>query len=295
VVDELGLRLLDRGRDLTMPALWAEAVATLTDWYVPAEADSQPNLPAAVSASVVVATRDRPDDLRGCLRGLVALDSPRRVEIVVVDNHPTSGLTPPVVAEFPGVVLVDEPRRGLAYARNAGVLAARGDLVVTTDDDVTTPPDWLEKLVAPFVRDDIVAVTGAILPLELETEAQHLFEAYGGLGHGFEPREADEQWSAHAFPRAIPTWELGATANAAFRASLFADPRVGLFDEALGAGTPTGCSEDTYLFYKILKAGYAIRYEPAAYLWHRHRTEQAELRRQLYDYSKGHVALHRRR
>ena len=51
-----------------------------------------------------------------------------------------------------------------------------------------------------------------------------------------------------------------------------------------------GCSEDTYLFYKILKAAIRSSYEPAAYVWHKHRRDLAALRRQLYNYSKGHVA-----
>jgi O-antigen biosynthesis protein len=65
-------------------------------------------------------------------------------------------------------------------------------------------------------------------------------------------------------------------------------------DEALGAGTPTGCSEDTYLFYKVIKAGYTILYEPSAYVWHRHRQTMATLRKQIYNYSKGHVSYHLR-
>lgn len=63
-------------------------------------------------------------------------------------------------------------------------------------------------------------------------------------------------------------------------------------DEALGAGTPTGCSEDTYLFYRVLKAGHTIVYEPSAYVWHQHRETMKALRRQIFDYSKGHVAYH---
>jgi hypothetical protein len=92
------------------------------------------------------------------------------------------------------------------------------------------------------------------------------------------------------FVSAVPTWRLGATANAAFRAAIFTHPQIGLMDEALGPGMPTGCGEDTYLFYKILKAGYTLVYEPAAYVWHKHRRDLEALRRQLYNYSKGHVA-----
>ena len=72
----------------------------------------------------------------------------------------------------------------MAYARNKGVISSKGDVVVATDDDVTMPPDWLGTLVGPFIEPDVMIVTGNVLPLELETAAQRLFEAYGGLGRG---------------------------------------------------------------------------------------------------------------
>jgi O-antigen biosynthesis protein len=234
-------------------------------------------LPPNISVSVVVATLDRPADLRSCIRCLVAQVSHRTVEIIVVDNNPSSGLTPPVVAEFPGVRLVDEPRRGLAYARNRGFVTSHGSIIVATDDDVTMPPDWLEKLVAPFVRSDVMIVTGNILPLELETPAQRLFELYGGLGRGFEQRIVSRDWFSQ-FSRGVPTWTLGATANAAFRADIFTHPWIGLMNEALGPGMPSGTGEDIYLFYKVLKAGYTLVYQPEAYVWHKHRREMPALR-----------------
>lgn len=242
-----------------------------------------------VPVSIVVPTCDRPEDLRRCLRSLHDQRSRRHIEIIVVDNRPGVGAARMVARDFPSVVLVEEKRPGLSYARNAGFLAAHGDILVATDDDVVAPPNWLERLVAPFALPAVDAVTGHVLPLELETAAQCQFEAYGGLGKGFEPFEADGNWF-HGFRAAVPTWRLGATANAAFRASALRDPAIGLFDEALGAGTPTGCSEDTYLFYRLLKADRTIAYEPSAYVWHRHRTTANALRHQIFEYSKGHVA-----
>jgi O-antigen biosynthesis protein len=292
IVKQLGLKLIEPTRKRTMNARWAEAASTLTQRYTPTEEDAAhpSRLPANVSVTINLATYDRPDDLRNCLRSLIAQETPRQVEIVVVDNHPASGLTPPVVAEFPGVKLVNEPRQGLAYARNAGFVASTGDIVIATDDDVTQPPDWLEKLVAPFARPDVMIVTGNVLPLELETSPQQFFESYGGLGRGFEAFEVSGDWF-ESFPRtAVPTWELGATANAAFRASMFSHPQIGLMEEALGPGMPSGVGEDTYLFYKVLKAGYTVVYEPAAYVWHKHRRTTEALRRQIYGYSKGHVS-----
>jgi O-antigen biosynthesis protein len=289
IVDYLGLGVL--GQDLKPEALQDNATAVLRRHYLP-DSGEEPRLPEDVPVSVVVATHDRPDDLRDCLRGLAAQDSARPVEIIVVDNNPASRLTPPVVAEFPEVILTSESRQGLSYARNKGLSASRGEIAVTTDDDVLVPPDWLENLLAPFAQADVMVTTGNVLPLELETAAQRYFEAYGGLGRGFALKEADSEWFDSFRSQAVPTWDLGATANAGFRASIFAHPEIGLIDETLGAGTPTGCSEDTYLFYKVLKAGYTIAYAPSAYVWHKHRREMSALRSQLYNYSKGHVAYH---
>ncbi len=197
-----------------------------------------------------------------------------------------------MVAKFPGVQLVSESRRGLSYARNAGIVHSTGAVVVMTDDDVTAPPGWLERLIAPFSRPDVMAVTGNVLPRSLETQAERLFEVYGGLGRGFQEREVNGRWFDSFRRQAVPTWTLGATANAAFRATIFDDPAIGLLDEVLGPGTPTGVGEDTYLFYRVLKAGHTFVYEPSAYVWHKHRADARALRRQLYNYSKGHVAYH---
>ncbi|MBA2441545.1 MAG: glycosyltransferase [Rubrobacter sp.] len=295
IVDDLGLRLLGQDPKLSTDALQESARVALHRRYL-AETDGadgrSARLDDEIPVSVIVATYDRPDDLRYCLRHLSAQESARPVEVVVVDNHPASGLTPPVIAEFPGVVLVTETRKGLSYARNKGFTTSRGEIVVATDDDVLAPPDWLERLVAPFARSDVMVVTGNTFPADLETAAQQRFERYGGLGRGFVPREADIAWFKSFRRRAVPTWDLGATANAAFRASAFAEPEIGLMDEVLGAGTPTGCSEDTDFFYKVLRAGYTIQYEPSACVWHKHRRDERALRSQLYNYSKGHVAYH---
>jgi GT2 family glycosyltransferase len=271
----------------SLPANEATLVSTEAFAYT-----AEPSLAAGNIVSVVVATFDRPDDLRICLRALQAQQTAHQVEVIIVDNHPASGLTAPVVAEFPGFVLINEPRQGLAYARNAGFLASRGEIIVTTDDDVTTPPDWLETLVAPFAQPEVMVVTGNTLPLALETQAQQLFEAYGGLGRGAEAKQVSGEWFRSFRFQAVPTWRLGATANAAFRATIFSHPEIGLMDEALGPGMPSGVGEDTYLFYKVLKAGYTLVYEPNAVVWHKHRREMRALRRQIYDYSKGHVAYH---
>jgi GT2 family glycosyltransferase len=297
IVTKFGVKLLTPAQKMDDCFLKQKAILALSQHYAtPKLLDgwgmTSTSLRPDRVVSVVVATLDHPDDLRSCLHHLGRQRISRAVEIVVVDNNPASGLTPPVVAEFPGVLLVNESRRGLAYARNAGFAACTGEIVVATDDDVTVPPDWLEKMVEPFARPDVMVVTGNVLPMELETTAQQLFEVYGGLGRGIKPLEANARWFQSFEKIAVPTWELGATANSAFRTQIFNHPQIGLMDEALGPGMPSGVGEDTYLFYKVLQAGYTLVYRPSAYVWHRHRRSMKALRRQLFNYSKGHVAYH---
>ena len=254
--------------------------------------DRVSRLPLHVPVSIVIPTCNRPDDLRRCLDALHRDRPIRPREIVVVDNRPgPASPTPAVVRDFPDVRLVEEHKPGLSYARNCGFAAATGDILIAIDDDVVVSEGWLERLVAPFARREVMAVTGHVLPLELETRSQCEFEAYGGLGKGFNHFEVNGDWF-RSVRGAVPTWNIGATANAAFRAAIFDDPAIGMLDEALGAGMPTGCSEDTYLFYRILKAGHTIVYDPTAFVWHRHRRDAAALRHQIHCYSKGHVAYH---
>jgi hypothetical protein len=66
--------------------------------------------------------------------------------------------------------------------------------------------------------------------------------------------------------------------------------RIGYFDEALDAGTPTQSGGDHEFFARILRAGHHIIYEPAALNRHRHRRTREELRRTMYGYGVGTYA-----
>jgi O-antigen biosynthesis protein len=248
--------------------------------------------PAQGRVSIVLATCDRPHELRRCLASLTALRGANELEIVVVDNRPSSPATSDVAQEFPSVILVSEPRQGLSYARNAGFLRATGEIIVCTDDDVIFAPDWLDCLLLPFRRSDIDIVCGNVLPMTLDAPSQISFEQYGGLGKGYDAFEADQDWFYRNWSYAAETWKLGATANTAFRAKLLRDPDVGMFEEVLGPGVPSGVGEDTYFFYRALRHGYRLRYEPSAVVWHEHRKTARELEHQLSAYSRGHVAYH---
>jgi glycosyltransferase involved in cell wall biosynthesis len=99
--------------------------------------------------SVVIATYNRADELRETLASLRALRPTGDWEVLVVDNNSTDA-THDVVQNaatlFPvRLRYVVEREQGRSPALNAGIRAAAGDIIVTTDDDVRVEQDWLDR------------------------------------------------------------------------------------------------------------------------------------------------------
>ena len=236
--------------------------------------------------SVVVCTRDRAEALDRCLQALARL-SPSPHEIIVVDNAPQTDATRAKVTSWPDVRYMLEPRPGLDIARNTGARNSTGGIVAFADDDVEVHPAWITRLRDAFAEPEVMAVTGLVLPAELETEAQYLFENYWGFNRGYRTKIFDSAWFARELPRGVPADQIGAGANMAFRREIFA--RIGWFDERLDVGA-AGCSGDSEFWYRILAHGGKCRYEPSAIVFHHHRRTLENLHRQIFFYMRGHVA-----
>jgi O-antigen biosynthesis protein len=240
--------------------------------------------------TVVVCTRDRVHNLDRCLTALERLAySP--LHLLLIDNSPRSDDAERLVKkEFPLVRYVVEPRPGLDWARNRAIMEARGDIIAFTDDDVVVDPGWIDAIVRIFAEDArVMAVTGLVVPYELETEAQILFETYGGFGKGFERRTFPERkgnwrskWSH------LAAGDLGTGANMAFRKSIF--EKIGGFDPALDAGTPTGGGGDLEMFFRVIQEGHILVYEPNAVVRHIHRREYKQLKTQITSWGTAFIA-----
>lgn len=124
--------------------------------------------------SVIIPTYNRSRLLQQTVDTILAQTYPRqRWELILVDNGSTDD-TARVIAEMIArdehVRGLTEKRKGAHFARNLGALAARGDLLYFTDDDMLAEPDMLERIVEGFDADSSVAsVTGKVLP-KWETE-----------------------------------------------------------------------------------------------------------------------------
>jgi cellulose synthase/poly-beta-1,6-N-acetylglucosamine synthase-like glycosyltransferase len=211
--------------------------------------------------SLVICTRNRPVQLERCLRSVAALNL-QPLETIVVDNGSSSGETRRVATSWQHVRYVWEPCLGLGRARNAGIRTALSPLIAFTDDDIVVSPDWLSHLARALEDPRVTAASGLVLPAELRTKAQILFEhGFGWFNQGYEPRLIGPEF-IHAWGRkAAPVWSICAGGNMMVRRETF--DRIGFFDRRLGAGA-SGCSEDSEFWYRMLAHGGSCAYVPAA-------------------------------
>lgn len=227
--------------------------------------------------TVAVCTRDRHKSLERCLNSLAQLKYPR-LEVVVVDNASKTDQTRSVVEQYPQFRYVLEARPGLDWARNRAISEAKGDIIAFTDDDVVVDAYWLIALVHTFQVCNADCVTGNVLPYQIETEAQWLFEQYGGFSRGYHRRICTKETPLGiSYP--VAAHHFGTGANMAFRSALF--KKIGKFDEALDVGTASGGAGDLEIFFRVVKSGHRLVFEPNALVWHVHRRDYKALHRQL--------------
>lgn len=235
--------------------------------------------------SVIVCTCNRPQALQKCIESLLDNDD-KDFELIIVDNAPDNDDAKNVVEQFSNVRYICEERKGLDIARNTGAKASIYSIIAYTDDDVQIPRNWINNIKTCFSDPLTMAVTGLVMPAEINTKAQYIFEKAWSFNKGYLTKIFNHRYFLDAVEDGVPAWDVGAGANMAFRRHVF--NLVGLFDERLDVGA-AGCSGDSEMWYRILAEGWNCVYYPHLYVFHQHRKSFKNLRTQLYNYMKGHV------
>jgi glycosyltransferase involved in cell wall biosynthesis len=118
--------------------------------------------------------------LPACLESILAqtrtLAEP--VEIIVVNNASTDR-TREVALRYPGVQVVDEPRKGLPSARQAGFRASSGEWIANVDSDSRLTPGWIAQVLATFEAEpDLAALSGPIVYYDLTPHERILVHGF---------------------------------------------------------------------------------------------------------------------
>lgn len=234
--------------------------------------------PVGLSGTIVVPVGRRRAHLSTCLSAL-ASDAAAGREIIVVGSAPDSDAESAVRA-LPGARYLTMEEAGPGQARNAGLQAATGDVVLFTEPDTRPEPGWADALLRRFDRPEVVLVGGPVLPMQLATEAQ--IATYLDpltppqmLPLAFDPGYLD------GWRRGPPIWEIGATANMAIRRD--AALHAGGFDTRSGA-------PEADLWLHLLHDGGHARYEPLAVVRQVPPETWQEARRAAFERSRAQFA-----
>jgi len=201
------------------------------------------------NVSVIIPVHNGQQTLGQCLSSVLG-QAYARYEVIVVDNNSTDKTKEIIVgfqAKHKHLSYVFEPHKSRGAARNAGVKAARGDVIAMIDADCTAPSDWLTRLVQPIVEENELAVIGFEHDLVGNYWTQHLQKANGDIIK----RNLKGNYVHHID-----------TKNFAVKAALMKQLQ---FDARLGA------CEDFDLYLRM-KGKAKIRFLPSVVVGHRHRS-----------------------
>ena len=188
------------------------------------------------------------------------------------------------------------PNRGLAGARNAGVAAARGEIVAFTDDDCQTDGGWLSALLDAFADPAVDAVGGQVLPggpdgfiLRYLTARNPLLPLGAELLHAGGARDRLTGYlrgvvgGARPLAAGDPLYSV-VGANMAFRRRRIAE--WGGFDDAFRFG---GEEEDLCRRAHAQTSGARVVYQPSARVVHRFEPSLRDTLRRSRAYGRGNA------
>lgn len=209
------------------------------------------------TVSVVICTRERPNDLRSCLESVARLTPPPE-EVIVVDNS-TGDLETEQLSKAFGVRCVVEESVGLSRARNRGIRECRCEIVAYLDDDCLPDPEWLEYLLRPFSHSKVAAVAGEIIRFT-DLKAEQLHKPSTSQEMRYLSRETKRWFEMACFGG------VGSGGNMAFRKAACSE--IVLFDERLGRGAPFRIAEENCAFALLLAKGCSTVRVPTARVYH---------------------------
>jgi GT2 family glycosyltransferase len=220
--------------------------------------------------SVVVCSYNGESTIRDTLEATEKLAYPD-YEIIVVDDGSTDS-TAAIAGEYP-VRLIRTENQGLSAARNVGLAAATGEIVVYTDDDAYPDPDWLTYLALAFADSEAAAFGGPnLLPREDGPMAACVYHAPGGPAHVLlSDREAEH----------VPG------CNMAFRREHL--KAVGGFDPLFRIA-----GDDVDVCWRLRERGWTLGFHPAACVYHHRRSSLRAYWRQQVNYGRAEVMLERK-
>jgi len=222
--------------------------------------------------SVVVASYNGDRTLTACLDSLERLNYPD-YEIILVDDGSTD-TTPQLAANHPKVRYFRHGQNlGLGTARNTGIAATTGEIIVFTDADCRTDEDWLYYLVGDLLNNGFAGIGGPnFLPPEDSLVAAAVMASPGGPAHVM----LTDRQAEHIPGCNLAFWK-------------WALDEVGGFDPIFHRA-----GDDVDLCWRLQQARFKIGFSPAGFVWHHRRSTVRDYLKQQRGYGEAEALLVRK-
>lgn len=128
--------------------------------------------------SLIIPAYNEEKYIGACLDAVFANAKDAFKEIIVVNNASTDR-TGEIASSYPGVRVIDEPRKGATHARQRGYEASSGDVLVYVDADTRPPAGWIEKVRKILEKHpEVIGVSGPYTFYDLPSYAGILIRAW---------------------------------------------------------------------------------------------------------------------
>ena len=229
------------------------------------------NLKPQIELSVIVCTRNRAKQLATLIQCLGSQKDIEKLnwEIVIVDNNSTDNTKEVAYAFCEGSNLkinyIFEPKPGLSYARNTGILVSKGSLLLFVDDDVLIPAEFIGNALFGLQEFNEFHIFGFKVLPDFDSLTPPFWMTFNppfNISQSFLPVH-DLGGEPLSYPNRITNNPLGAC----FLVKKEVFEKLGPFREDIGAGI-TGAHEDSEFFWYALINKFKILHWPYAALYH---------------------------
>jgi glycosyltransferase involved in cell wall biosynthesis len=231
-----------------------------------------PPKPASVPmVSVVICAYNAERTMRQCLESLRKLDYPN-FEVVIVDDGSRDN-TAAISMDFPEFRLVRQPNKGLSFARNVGMQAARGEIIAYTDSDCVVDPHWLTLMARAMEQGGFDGCGGPNLSPHEDGRIEACCSASPGA-------------PCHVLVGDTRAEHLAGCNMVFARAAL---EKVGGFDAQF-----TTAGDDVDVCWRMIDAGLKIGFCASAFVWHFRRNTIKAYYGQQRGYGRAEAMLYAR-
>ncbi len=219
--------------------------------------------------SVIICSYNGASTVESCLASMERIRYPGEYEVIFVDDG-SKDHTQEILQKFPWVINIKQRNMGLSFARNVGMKAATGEIIVYTDSDCEADEDWLYYIALALVRSNHIGMGGPnLIPDEGSWVADCVGLSPGGPTHVM----IDDRTAEH-----VPG------CNMAFYR--WAAMEIEGFDSQFRAA-----GDDVDFIWRLQHRGYSIGFAPAAQVWHYRRNTVAAYLKQQRGYGTAEALL----